>query len=125
MDMGTKVYSARDGVVIQTKSDSNSGGYEKKFAKDGNFITILHSDGTFGTYYHLKQGGVAVKVGDSVGKVDHIGYSGNTGYSSGPHLHFAVFRAVGASSTQSLPIVFAQSKGLVKAPVVGIKYEAI
>ena len=125
MDKGTKVYSAREGIVIQTKSDSNVGGYEKKFSKDGNFVTTLHEDGTFGTYYHLKKNGVVVNVGEKVGKGQHLGYSGSTGYSSGPHLHFAVFKAASASSTQSLPIVFESAKGVVKAPVVGRKYTAL
>ena len=51
----------------------------------------MHSDGTFGDYAHLKYKGTVVKKGDFVEKDQLIGYSGSTGFSTGPHLHFAVF----------------------------------
>lgn len=51
----------------------------------------MHNDGTFADYAHLKLNGSAVKEGDSVKKGQLIGYSGDTGFSSGPHLHFSVF----------------------------------
>ena len=124
MGMGTKIYAARSGIVVRTKSNSNKGGYSKEFASDGNYITIAHSDDTFATYYHLKRGGVAVKIGDKVNRGDHIGYSGNTGYSSGPHLHFAVFKAASAKSTQSLPIKFLSSLGIIDNPKIGVLYKA-
>ena len=124
MKEGTKIYAARSGVVVRTKSDSNRGGFSKEFASSGNYITIAHSDDTFATYYHLKRGGVAVKVGDKVNRGDHIGYSGNTGYSSGPHLHFAVFKAASAKSTQSLPIKFLSTSGVIDNPKRGVSYRA-
>ena len=124
MKEGTKIYAARGGVVVKTKSDSNSGGYSKEFAKDGNYVTIAHSDGTLGTYYHLKQGGVLVREGDIVRRGYAIGYSGNTGYSSGPHLHFSVFSAVSAKTTQTIPIKFNSSDGVVVEPRKGVFYTA-
>ena len=124
MKKGTKVYAARDGLVVKTKSDSNRHGYAKKYAKDGNYVTILHNDGTFATYYHLKKDGVVVEVGDKVYRGDKIAYSGNTGYTSGPHLHFEVFKTVSATATQSLAIKFLSLRGVVSKPIVGAKYKS-
>ncbi len=87
---GTAVYAARGGKVVSTKSTGNKGGFIKGYGRYANFIVIEHSDKTFGKYYHLKKGGVLVKVGDTINRGNLIGYSGNTGYSSGPHLHFSV-----------------------------------
>ncbi len=124
MKEGTKVYASRDGVVVKIKSDSNKGGYSKEFAQYGNFVTIAHSDGTLGTYYHLKKGGVVVRIGDRVQRGYHIGYSGNTGYSSGPHLHFAVFKAISAAATHTIPVKFISQNGVVTEPNKGTSYKA-
>lgn len=124
MDIGTKVYAARDGRVVKTKRDSNKGGYDRKYASSGNYITIEHSDTTLATYYHLKNNGVLVNVGDKVSKGMPIGYSGNTGYSSGPHLHLAVFKASGATKTQTVPIKFLSKRGVIEEPKKNIFYVA-
>jgi murein DD-endopeptidase MepM/ murein hydrolase activator NlpD len=124
MKEGTKVYAARGGIVVKTKSDSNKGGYDKKFASFGNYVTIQHNDGTLATYYHLKRHGVVVHVGDRVERGYHIGYSGNTGYTSGPHLHFAVFKATNRITTQSIPIRFLAKNRDDKEPMEGISYTA-
>ena len=124
MPVGTKIYSAREGIVIKIKEDSNKGGASREFSKYGNFITIEHSDNTMGTYYHLKKGGVVVKVGQRVNKGDFIGYSGNTGYSSGPHLHFAIFKALSAARTKTIPIKFLSEKGVIDRPIRGVSYIA-
>jgi murein DD-endopeptidase MepM/ murein hydrolase activator NlpD len=88
--LNTAVHAARGGLVVEVKTDSNRGGPSAAYEKDQNFISIYHSDGTFGNYVHLRQGGSVVKPGDKVKEGDLIGYSGNTGVSSGPHLHFDV-----------------------------------
>ena len=124
MKIGTKIYAARDGIVVGIKDDSTKVGFSQEFAKDGNFISIEHKDATFATYYHLKKNGVRVRVGQSVKRGDYIGNSGNTGYSSGPHLHFQVYKAVDAKSTQSIPIKFISYNGIVRNPKRGIYYKA-
>lgn len=102
MPVGTPVHAAREGVVVKTKTDSNTGGNDPKFESDSNFIEILHADRTYGRYEHLQQAGSKVSVGDKVIKGFQIGTSGNTGYSAGPHLHFEVAKADGKGGMKSI-----------------------
>ena len=122
MPEGTKIYSARDGLVVKIKSNSNIGGYDRKFASSGNYVRILHDDGTMATYYHLKHNGVLVNVGERVSRGFAIGYSGNTGYTSGPHLHFSVFKAISASKRQTIPVKISSKEGLIEGPDIGNFY---
>ena len=124
MPEGTKIHAARGGLVVKTKSNSNVGGYDKKYASSGNYVRVLHSDGTMATYYHLKHKGVLVSVGDSVSKGSALGYSGNTGYSSGPHLHFSVFKATASLKNQTIPVKIISKEELIEGPKVGKHYTA-
>jgi murein DD-endopeptidase MepM/ murein hydrolase activator NlpD len=112
MDEGTHVHAARGGVVLGSRDDSSSGGASKDFEWDANYVLIQHDDGTYGHYVHLKKGANRVKVGDIVKPGDWIGCSGNTGRSTGPHLHFAVFKAVDGKSRQTFPVRF-KANGLI------------
>jgi len=124
MPEGTKIYAARDGIVVKIKQNSNIGGYDKKFSMSGNFVRILHDDGTFATYYHLQYRGVLVVVGEKVSQGEAIAYSGNTGYSSGPHLHFSVFKAANANHTKTIPIKIVSKEGIITQPQKGHYYTA-
>lgn len=108
MPVGTPIHAARNGIVIDLVERHDKGGPSRRYSKFANFITIEHSDGTTGEYYHLKQNGVVVKLGDNVKTGQLIGYSGNTGFSSLPHLHFAVYRAKSWGDYESLPFRFAK-----------------
>lgn len=88
---GEKVYAARAGKVVALEERYNTNCKTKECAKYNNFILLLQPDGTFAEYLHLKQNGVEVKLGDQITKGQLIGYSGNTGWSTGEHLHFGVF----------------------------------
>ena len=103
---GTPVLAARGGIVIDTKADGQLGGPSKSLAKHANYVAILHDDGTTGEYYHLRFDGVAVSRGDHVQIGQLIGYTGNTGFSSQPHLHFGVYMARPHGSYESVPVVF-------------------
>lgn len=94
MPEGTKVCAARDGVVVALKEDSNQGGPDASYYDKANYVIVYHSDGTFSQYVHLRQYGSAVNIGDRVSKGQLVGYSGNTGQSTGPHLHFMIQKPV-------------------------------
>jgi murein DD-endopeptidase MepM/ murein hydrolase activator NlpD len=103
---GTLVRAARGGIVVRTKDDSDKGGASIEFDRYNNYVLIRHDDGTLGHYCHLQKGGVLVKVGQTVAAGAVIAHSGNTGFSSGPHLHFCVFKARDGRSRVSIPIRF-------------------
>jgi murein DD-endopeptidase MepM/ murein hydrolase activator NlpD len=91
MPNGTEVLAARDGIVVKTVENNNQHCPDKSCATYNNYILIYHNDGTFASYVHLKLNGALVKEGDIVKENDLIGYSGDTGWANGAHLHFMVF----------------------------------
>ncbi len=124
MDEGTPICAARDGVVIFVKADSDKHGKTYKYQEYGNYITIYHKDGTMANYFHIKKKGSKVKVGDKVKAGEVIALSGNTGWSSGPHLHFQVFSFDEKMEVKSIPTKFRQEEGkavLLKVSQTGYK----
>ena len=90
-DIGTPVMAARAGTVMQVESGFSKAGLKKdSFSGRANFVRILHDDGSMALYAHLKAEGVLVRVGQHVQIGQQIGLSGNTGFTTGPHLHFAL-----------------------------------
>lgn len=79
--IGTLVYAAAGGRIIAAKGSGYNGGY-------GKMVIIAHDKGIQTVYAHLNI--VYVAVGQTVGQGDTIGEMGNTGKSTGPHLHFEV-----------------------------------
>ncbi len=105
----TPIVAARDGTVIETESTNRYGGRDRVLAQMANYVRILHADETVATYAHLAPGGVTVSPGQRVAAGTLVGYSGATGYTSGPHLHFVVQKPVPTAAgfaMQSLPLHF-------------------
>lgn len=110
MPEGTPVVAARGGMVIKVEQNNNSGCPREECKSQNNTIVIYHDDGTMAEYAHLRYRGAKVNIGDRVRKGDVIGSSGNTGWSSGPHLHFVVYRTT-PEGRRSLPTLFQTEAG--------------
>ncbi len=108
----TPILAPLDGVVVDVKMDSKEGGPDPKYndLKYINYITLEHSKGEFSQYAHLKYNNAYVVVGDTVRTGQKIALSGNTGPSSGPHLHFQVFKLNNlGTKVEALEINFKES----------------
>ena len=106
VDEGTPVLAARAGVVMQIEEDFDGAGLDaEKFAARANHVRVVHDDGTMAVYAHLKLESVVVGVGQFVREGQKIGLSGNTGFSSGPHLHFAI-QVNGGLELKTIPFRF-------------------
>ena len=84
------VHAAEDGTVVAVvknynKTDTDTPNY-------GNYVKIKHNEEYHTLYAHLAYGSVTLNVGDTVKKGDQIGLMGNTGYSTGNHLHYEVYK---------------------------------
>ena len=103
MPEGTPIVAARGGMVVKTENRQSGRGNNPS----GNYVRILHDDGTMGVYLHLMQGSVVVREGSRINVGSLLARSGNTGNSTGPHLHFVVQRNVGLA-LESIPFDFSQ-----------------
>jgi len=119
MPIGTDIMASRGGVVFDVAASNFRGGMDP--AKDGpsaNVIRILHDDGTYAIYAHLNTNSIRVEPGDRVQRGQYIADSGNTGFSSGPHLHFAVVRNIGME-IESMPVLFLGQNSELIVPAAG------
>lgn len=77
-----------------------------------NMVIVLHQDGTAMNYVHLTTAGALVSVGEHVARGQPIALSGNSGCSSGPHLHVALFPdSTDFSNVSSLPFNYRNAEG--------------
>jgi hypothetical protein len=89
--VGAQVVAARDGVVTLVRKDSNVGGADyEQYQNEANYILVDHLDGTLGQYYHLSKDDFLAREGEYVLRGEPLARSGDTGFTLGPHLHFAV-----------------------------------
>lgn len=104
MPIGDTICAARNGYVVGITEKHSKHGTDKSYRDYANYLTICHDDGTFSQYVHLDKNGALVEVNDYVEVGQSIAISGHTGWSTEPHLHFAVFK-VKPFEFVSVPII--------------------
>lgn len=102
---GTPVVASKAGRVWAARDDSNRGCADMSCVEDANYVILDHGDGTYSEYYHLAQFGALVKPGEQVCAGEVIGLCGNTGFSTGAHLHFALTD----TTRQTIPARFSEA----------------
>lgn len=125
--VATRVLAARPGLVVALNAAAQGSGTTAEYReyKRTNFVIVQHDDGTLGEYMHLAPSSITVKPGDRVERLQPLALSGNTGFSSTPHLHFQVMTAANDGvSALSFPFAFAVAPQRVEAPVQGRRYAA-
>lgn len=112
---GTKVLAALGGRVVETgNTDAVSG-----CLSYGKWILLEHGNGLSTLYGHLSS--INVSAGQTVSTGQLIGHSGNTGYSTGPHLHFTVFASKGVQVVRLGDVKAITSCGSARVPVAGFE----
>jgi len=124
MPVGTPVYAAEAGLVMEVDNDFYKGGIDETYSSKANSIRILHDDGSMAVYAHLEADRAQVYPGLKVAAGQLIGYSGNTGFTSGPHLHFAIQINKGMALV-SVPFAFLNSMGQAEEPAAGIRLKGV
>lgn len=125
MPIGSDVHAARGGLVIDVTSNNyrSSDSLESADGAAANVVRIVHDDGTFAIYAHLNWNSIRVRPGERVTRGQYIADAGNTGFSTGPHLHFAVIRNAGLKMV-SVPVEFAIAGGNSVVPTAGMTLTA-
>ena len=119
MPIGTDIYAARGGVVFEVASTNFRGGTDPdRDAASANIVRIMHDDGSHAVYAHLNWNSIRVRPGDRVERGEYIADSGNTGFSTGPHLHFVVLLNRGMR-LESMPVTFEGSNYAEVTPTTG------
>jgi murein DD-endopeptidase MepM/ murein hydrolase activator NlpD len=122
MPIGAGVHAAREGLVVFVEQSHVVGCGREECGRFANFVVVLHEDGTTGEYFHLATGSAVVRPGERVGRGQLLARSGNTGFSSAPHLHFGVYRTDSAGRAESVAVRFATRGGAIAQPRSGARY---
>ncbi|MEM9384661.1 MAG: M23 family metallopeptidase [Pseudomonadota bacterium] len=119
MPIGTGIMASREGVVVEIAYANFAGLADAPTRPPpANLVRIAHDDGTYAIYVHLDRASVRVRPGQLVRRGELIAASGNTGFSTGPHLHFAILRNAGGQ-TVSVPFEFEGAAGTAVIPEQG------
>ncbi|MDO4708392.1 MAG: M23 family metallopeptidase [Pseudomonadota bacterium] len=110
--IGTPVIAARDGLVMQAEGRFSDHGRQRDAV---NLVRILHADGSMAVYAHLQQHSLQIRAGQHVRRGQVIARSGNSGYSTAPHLHFVV-QVNNGQRLQSVPFRMDSPKGELRLP---------
>ena len=124
MPVGTPVLAARSGRVMQMEDDFHGAAQKERYLNRSNHVRILHADGTMAMYAHLQPNSLRVREGMEVERGQWIANSGNTGFSSGPHLHFVIQLNVGLA-LESLPFRFITPTGGTVTPAEQVVIEGV
>jgi hypothetical protein len=124
MPIGTPILAARAGRVMDMEDDFHGGAQKERYLARSNQIRILHDDGTMAVYAHLQPNSIRIRQGAQVKRGQWIAGSGNTGFSSGPHLHFVIQLNVGMS-LESVPFRFVTPMGGTMTPANRMMIEGV
>ncbi|HLY65620.1 MAG TPA: M23 family metallopeptidase [Chloroflexota bacterium] len=122
MPIGTPVTASRGGTIKWIRQDFTEHGQGPAFADKNNYVVVDHGDGTSAMYMHLMHNGVRVQLGQHVDTGQLLAYSGNTGWTGGPHTHFMVMQSSDYDwYAQSLPVAFADVPDNGGVPINGMR----
>lgn len=124
MPTGTGIYAVRSGIVISLEASFSDGTGR---AGEENQVSIQHDDGSVAQYIHLTTSGVLVELEQVVEQGELIGASGNSGNSTGPHLHFHVlerFCPLHDTSCPTIPVSFKNTSAHENGLIEGEHYTA-